>query len=111
MKRWIKTVACLAGGFLATGWASAAEEWVSLFDGKTMSGWEYLEMAGKDTSKWEVVNGAMVGTAVGPANITTNRSSNASRGHGVGNGGALLASRLRVAAPIGTPVSADAAAP
>ncbi len=62
MSCWMKTVACLAGGLLATGCASAAEEWVSLFDGKTMSGWEYLEMAGKDTSKWEVVDGAMVGT-------------------------------------------------
>lgn len=35
------------------------DEWVSLFDGKTLSGWT---KAGKATSKWEVVDGAIVGT-------------------------------------------------
>ncbi len=35
------------------------DEWVSLFDGKTLSGWT---KAGKETSKWEVVDGAIVGT-------------------------------------------------
>ena len=33
--------------------------WVSLFDGSTLSGWT---KAGKETSKWEVVDGAIVGT-------------------------------------------------
>jgi hypothetical protein len=41
---------------------SMAGEWVSLFDGKTLSGWTKAEMAGKGTSKWEVKNGAIVGT-------------------------------------------------
>jgi hypothetical protein len=34
-------------------------KWVSLFDGKTLDGWEKV---GKDTSKWEVIDSAMVGT-------------------------------------------------
>lgn len=37
------------------------DKWVSLFDGKTLSGWEYLEMAGKGTSHWEVKDGVLVG--------------------------------------------------
>ncbi|CNI16209.1 Uncharacterised protein [Mycobacterium tuberculosis] len=53
---------------------------------------------------------SIVFTIVGPASSTTNRSSNASRGHGVGMSGTLAASRLSVAAAIGKPVSADAAA-
>ena len=46
----------------ATDTAAPKTEWVSLFDGKTLSGWEMSEMAGKDTSKWEVKDGALVGT-------------------------------------------------
>jgi hypothetical protein len=39
--------------------ATAEDEWVSLFDGTTLSGWT---MAGSDKSKWEVVDGAIVGS-------------------------------------------------
>jgi Domain of Unknown Function (DUF1080) len=39
--------------------AQEDEGWVSLFDGKTLSGWT---KAGKEDSKWEVVDGAIVGT-------------------------------------------------
>lgn len=38
-----------------------AAEWVSLFDGKTMSGWTKAGNNG-DKSKWEVVDGAIVGS-------------------------------------------------
>jgi Domain of Unknown Function (DUF1080) len=34
--------------------------WVSLFDGQTLSGW--TKGGGKDTSKWEVVDGSIVGS-------------------------------------------------
>jgi len=34
-------------------------KWISLFDGKTLEGWEKV---GKEDSKWEVVNGALTGT-------------------------------------------------
>jgi hypothetical protein len=38
-----------------------AGEWVSLFDGKTLSGWTPVEHK-PGTSKWEVVDGAIVGS-------------------------------------------------
>ena len=43
---------------------SAAEkgEWVSLFDGKTMSGWTMLELGKEGSSHWEVKDGMLVGT-------------------------------------------------
>jgi hypothetical protein len=56
-------------GLVAPAYAPAAEkgqassgEWVSLFDGKTMSGWTALELKGRGTSHWEVKEGAIVGT-------------------------------------------------
>jgi len=52
----------LAAEKAATQTSPAKGEWVSLFDGKTLSGWEMSEMAGKDTSKWEVKDGALVGS-------------------------------------------------
>jgi hypothetical protein len=36
--------------------------WVSLFDGSTLSGWEAIQLNPNKPSKWEVVDGAMVGT-------------------------------------------------
>jgi hypothetical protein len=37
--------------------------WVSLFDGKTLSGWEALSLSGNDEkTKWEVVDGEIVGS-------------------------------------------------
>jgi Domain of Unknown Function (DUF1080) len=39
----------------------AADEWVSLFDGKTLSGWTAVE-GRRGRSKWEVVDGAIVGS-------------------------------------------------
>jgi hypothetical protein len=40
--------------------ASQDDGWVSLFDGKTLSGWTVG--GGKGTSKWEVVDGSIVGS-------------------------------------------------
>jgi hypothetical protein len=45
-------------GLTATG--AQAEEWVSLFDGKTLSGW--TQGGGQGKSHWEVKDGAIVGT-------------------------------------------------
>jgi hypothetical protein len=45
-------------GLAATG--AQAEEWVSLFDGKTLSGW--TQGGGQGKSHWEVKDGAIVGT-------------------------------------------------
>ncbi|MEO2047678.1 MAG: DUF1080 domain-containing protein [Pirellulales bacterium] len=52
-------------GLLWTGSAHALEnEWVSLFDGKTMDGWETV---GNQKSVWEVRDGAICGS--GPASM------------------------------------------
>ena len=71
MTPWVRaTVSSLvfAASVVTTASPAAAQtspakgEWVSLFDGKTLSGWEMSEMAGKGTSKWEVKDGALTGT-------------------------------------------------
>ena len=52
-----------AGLGLATSTATHAAdeaEWTSLFDGKTLSGWETVPL-GKQESKWEVVDGVLQG--------------------------------------------------
>lgn len=52
--------------FFSSGTNAVAEdaEWVSLFDGKTMDGWEKV---GNDASVWEVKDGAICGS--GPASM------------------------------------------
>lgn len=45
---------------LLSGARAQAEEWVSLFDGKTLDGWE--KQGGNDNAKWEVIDGAMCGS-------------------------------------------------
>lgn len=43
--------------------ATPAEQWTSLFDGKTLSGWEMLELPGNEgKSTWEVVDGMICGS-------------------------------------------------
>jgi Domain of Unknown Function (DUF1080) len=66
MNRIQKVAVCGIVAFLFVGFAVAKtgdddEGWVSLFDGSTLSGWT---KAGNDAdeSKWEVVDGAIVGT-------------------------------------------------
>ncbi|MFO0908673.1 MAG: DUF1080 domain-containing protein [Isosphaeraceae bacterium] len=66
MNRWILGAA-LAALALTTGpaptTAHAADGWVSLFDGKTLSGWEMYELGNrKGQSKWEVKDGALTGS-------------------------------------------------
>jgi hypothetical protein len=72
MNRLGRQAALLACGLLAAlaltpSTARAADDeksgWVSLFDGKTLSGWESLELPNqKQPSKWEVVDGTLVGS-------------------------------------------------
>ena len=66
MRRWT-AAAWLALGFLSAGLAGADDKpaadagWVSLFDGKTLSGWEALPLGGQ-TSSWEVKDGLLEGS-------------------------------------------------
>jgi hypothetical protein len=62
MNRLLKNIAFALAGLAVTGTACAAEgEWVSLFDGQTMSGWEKLPKD-KSASHWEVQDGALTGS-------------------------------------------------
>jgi len=66
MKRRWMAAAWLALGWMAPTRAPAQDPgpsggWVSLFDGKTLGGWESVPLAGK-TSKWEVKDGVIEGT-------------------------------------------------
>jgi hypothetical protein len=45
---------------LASGARAGAQEWVSLFDGKSLDGWE--KQGGGDNGKWEVIDGALCGS-------------------------------------------------
>jgi hypothetical protein len=51
---------------LCPGTARAQEtkpgEWVSLFDGKTLSGWTMIALPNQPKSEWSVVDGALAGT-------------------------------------------------
>jgi hypothetical protein len=61
---------CLGSfAFLAASTVHAQDaKWVSLFDGKTMEGWEKV---GKDDSKWEVVDGALAGSGAASMLVCT----------------------------------------
>ena len=66
MNRWVRGAAWLVLGLSASA-ATAADEkdkggWVSLFDGKTLSGWTALELRGQGTSHWDVKDGVIVGS-------------------------------------------------
>lgn len=60
--KWI-AVALLAAGFASAGMAAGRQdgEWVSLFDGKSMDGWEVVPFPDRDT-KWEVKDGQLCGS-------------------------------------------------
>ena len=60
--RWFSVAVPVLIAFFTSG--AKAEEWVSLFDGKTMAGWERV---GNDKSVWEVDDGALFGS--GPASM------------------------------------------
>jgi hypothetical protein len=58
-----RTLAAFALALLAAAGPACAqdkEEWISLFDGKTLDGWKVNNISGK--SKWEVIDGAMCGS-------------------------------------------------
>jgi len=45
---------------MSAGFTAAEEDtWITLFDGKTLNGWEKV---GSEESKWEVIDGALTGT-------------------------------------------------
>ena len=60
-------VLCLALASGANAEEKAKSKWVSLFDGKTMEGWEKI---GNEKSVWEVKDGAICGS--GPASMLVN---------------------------------------
>lgn len=63
--RWFTVTASVLAIFIFVSNAKTADkEWVSLFDGKTMEGWEKV---GNDASLWEVADGALCGS--GPASM------------------------------------------
>jgi hypothetical protein len=47
---------------MASQGAAQEEKWESLFDGTTLSGWEWLDLGAKGSSKWEVQDGAICGS-------------------------------------------------
>lgn len=57
---WIAAGSVLAVGLLPQ---AQAGDWVSLFDGKTLSGWTKAGKNG-DKSRWDVVDGAIVGSGL-----------------------------------------------
>ena len=58
--RWARVALCslVVTGMTACG--AKAEDWVSLFDGKTLSGW--TQGGGQGKSHWEVKDGVIVGS-------------------------------------------------
>ena len=61
--RPVLLLALLAGAAPAADAPKSEAGWVSLFDGKTMDGWEMLPLPGNEgMSKWEVVDGVLTGT-------------------------------------------------
>ncbi|HUG70296.1 MAG TPA: DUF1080 domain-containing protein [Pirellulaceae bacterium] len=64
--RWFTVAASVLAIFIFVSNAIAEDdkEWVSLFDGKTLEGWEKV---GNDASVWEVSDGALCGS--GPASM------------------------------------------
>ncbi len=63
MNRLLRNLGLVVVGLSLTATARADDgDYVSLFDGKTMSGWEMLKLNPNSNSKWEVVDGALTGT-------------------------------------------------
>jgi len=56
--RWLAALAVLLQ-LTVTGAVQAQDKWVSLFDGKTLDGWEKV---GSDKSNWAVADGAIQGS-------------------------------------------------
>ncbi|WP_165245021.1 3-keto-disaccharide hydrolase [Paludisphaera soli] len=58
--KWTRGALCALAMTFGTAACANAEEWTSLFDGKTLSGWTVG--GGGDKTKWEVKDGAIVGS-------------------------------------------------
>jgi hypothetical protein len=67
VSRFVFTIALLMGPSLATSLCAQDAGWISLFDGKTLDGWEKV---GKEESTWQVEEGAIAGS--GPASMLVN---------------------------------------
>jgi len=67
--RIVFIVAILIAPSLATTLYAQDAEWISLFDGKTLEGWEKV---GKAESTWQVEDGVIAGS--GPASMLVNTS-------------------------------------
>src|SRR5262245_32770167 len=63
-RRSISLIAVVGILWLTMVATAQAADWVSLFDGKTMDGWEKV---GNEASMWEVKDGALCGS--GPASM------------------------------------------
>ncbi|MCC9601314.1 DUF1080 domain-containing protein [Stieleria sp. JC731] len=65
-----RTLSLVAALMLVLGSTASAEEgkWISLFDGKTLDGWQKV---GNDDSHWEVKDGAIHGTGNPSMLVTT----------------------------------------
>lgn len=57
--RYSFVVLALLAGCCSSAALAEDAQWVSLFDGKTLDSWEKI---GKETSKWEVTDGALSGS-------------------------------------------------
>ncbi|MEO1994416.1 MAG: DUF1080 domain-containing protein [Planctomycetaceae bacterium] len=67
--RWLAGVTCiLIVSLLACDAQAQDKGWVSLFDGKTMTGWEKV---GNQKSVWEVKDGALCGSGVASMLVCT----------------------------------------
>lgn len=65
---WLPASSLLAALFVAGLAVAEGGEWVSLFDGKTLSGWEKV---GRAESKWEVKEGEIRGSGPGSMLVCT----------------------------------------
>ena len=67
--RWLSCGSVVLAVWLLAGVAGAKEgKWVSLFDGKRLTGWEKV---GRAASKWEVKDGALCGSGPGSMLVCT----------------------------------------
>ena len=69
ISRYIYSVGIMAFLILGTPVFGEDNNWISLFDGKTMDGWERV---GNEESVWKVIDGALSGS--GPASMLVNTS-------------------------------------
>lgn len=62
MNHQIRIFVCSVLWIAVSNIAAAQEQWVSLFDGKSIEGWTVMELREKGSSKWEVKDGVIEGS-------------------------------------------------